>query len=142
MQPEQNKPKGDAYKVSELLKMQPRPISSSISDGLSVSAAITTLERKLLDAVPGGQVAQALQMAIDALRSNVWTDVSEKLPELPDQEVCAVSVLAYTSDNTARPTFLVYQREIVRGKRVERWLWHDRIFRGTVLKWRYLPEDV
>ena len=71
---------------------------------------------------------------------NEWVSVEDELPKLPDCDRCSMMV------NTARkgnPKSLpmIYERAIVRGKRVERWKYYwDRIAYEPPDYWMYLPE--
>lgn len=52
---------------------------------------------------------------------DLWISVKERLPKLPDVPVCNMFVLACNEgDRQSRP--MVYARQIVRGKPVEKWL--------------------
>ena len=71
---------------------------------------------------------------------NEWVSVEDELPKLPDCDRCSMMV------NTARkgnPKSLpmIYERAIVRGKRVERWKYYwDRIADEPPDYWMYLPK--
>lgn len=71
---------------------------------------------------------------------NEWVNVEDELPKLPDCDKCSMMV------NTARKgnpkSFpMIYERAIVRGKRVERWKYYwDRIADEPPDYWMYLPE--
>ena len=56
-----------------------------------------------------------------------WIPVDERLPKLPDNDYCSVMVLtAYKRNPRSRP--MIYERSLVRGRRVERWKYYwDRI---------------
>ena len=70
-----------------------------------------------------------------------WIPVTERLPELPDENYCSITVLAATTGaNSSFPA--IYRRGIVRGKRVERlkYCW-DRVYDGpAITHWMPLPE--
>lgn len=84
------------------------------------------------------ELLAAFDMAIQALG---WIPVSVALPELPDRDWASVMVIArYESCGQQRVTPMIYERAVVRGKRVERWKWHwDRIVDVTVTDWKPLP---
>ena len=71
---------------------------------------------------------------------NEWVSVEDELPKLPDCDKCSMMV------NTARKgnpkSFpMIYERAIVRGKRVERWKYYwDRIADELPDYWMYLPK--
>lgn len=71
---------------------------------------------------------------------NEWVSVEDELPKLPDCDKCSMMV------NTARKgnpkSFpMIYERAIVRGKRVERWKYYwDRIADEPPDYWMYLPK--
>lgn len=56
-----------------------------------------------------------------------WIKTTDHTPELPDENYCHVMVLASNQYNKyAFPMY--YERTMIRGKRVERWKYHnDRI---------------
>lgn len=52
---------------------------------------------------------------------DLWVSVRERLPQLPDVPWCNVVVAACNvGDTKSRP--MVYARQIVRGRTVEKWL--------------------
>ena len=69
-----------------------------------------------------------------------WISVNERLPELPDQDWCSVMVNTAQKGNIkSRP--MIYERVIIRGKRVERWKYYwDRIADELPDYWMPLPE--
>ena len=70
---------------------------------------------------------------------NEWVSVEERLPTLPDYDYCSVMVnTAYKDDPKSRP--MIYERSVVRGKRVERWKYYwDRIADELPDYWMPLP---
>lgn len=71
---------------------------------------------------------------------NEWVSVEDELPKLPDRDWCAVMVnTAQKGNPKSRP--MIYERAIVRGKRVERWKYYwDRIADELPDYWMYLPK--
>lgn len=71
---------------------------------------------------------------------NEWISVEDGLPTLPDYDYCSVMVnTAYKGRPKSRP--MIYERAIVRGKRVERWKYYwDRIAEEPPDYWLPLPE--
>lgn len=65
--------------------------------------------------------------APEELRDMRWIPVEERLPKLPDSDYCSVMVLTACKRNPrSRP--MIYERSLVRGRRVERWKYYwDRI---------------
>ena len=63
----------------------------------------------------------------EKLQDMQWIPVEERLPELPKSDYCSVMVLtAYKRNPRSRP--MIYERSLVRGRRVERWKYYwDRI---------------
>lgn len=63
----------------------------------------------------------------EELQGIQWIPVEERLPKLPDSDYCSVMVLtAYKRNPRSRP--MIYERSLVRGRRVERWKYYwDRI---------------
>ena len=70
---------------------------------------------------------------------NEWVSVEERLPELPDRDWCSIMVITAQKNNPkSRP--MIYERAVVRGKRVERWKYYwDRIADELPDYWRPLP---
>lgn len=70
---------------------------------------------------------------------NEWVSVEDELPKLPDRDWCAVMVnTAQKGNPKSRP--MIYERAIVRGKRVERWKYYwDRIADELPDYWMPLP---
>ena len=70
---------------------------------------------------------------------NEWVSVEDELPKLPDRDWCAVKVnTAQKGNPKSRP--MIYERAIVRGKRVERWKYcWDRIADELPDYWMPLP---
>lgn len=70
---------------------------------------------------------------------NEWVSVEERLPTLPDSDYCSVMVnTAYKDNPKSRP--MIYERSVVRGKRVERWKYYwDRIADEPPDYWMPLP---
>ena len=60
-------------------------------------------------------------------RHGKWNCTKDRLPTLPDCDWCRVMVITATKGETkCHP--MIYERSVVRGKHVERWLYHwDRI---------------
>lgn len=69
-----------------------------------------------------------------------WIPCSERLPDLPEGDWGQMTVIVYAK---GRVFPLSYEREIVRGKTVERrkWMW-NRIYDepGSITHWMPLPE--
>lgn len=83
---------------------------------------------------------EAAEMAIEALKCQQWIPCSERLPDLPKSDWCQRTVIVCAKGHV-RP--LIYEREIVRGKTVERWKWMwDRIYDDpdSITHWMPLPE--
>ena len=73
-------------------------------------------------------------------RRQRWIPVNERLPELPDSSWRKRTVLVCAKGHV-RP--MIYEREIVRGKTVERWKWMwNRIYDTpeAITHWMPLPE--
>lgn len=70
---------------------------------------------------------------------NEWVSVEDELPKLPDYDCCSVMVnTAQKGNPKSRP--MIYERAIVRGKRVERWKYcWDRIADELPDYWMPLP---
>ena len=59
----------------------------------------------------------------EELQDIQWIPVEERLPKLPDRDYCSVMVLtAYKRNPRSRP--MIYERSLVRGRRVERWKYY------------------
>lgn len=71
---------------------------------------------------------------------NQWISVKDRLPELPDRDCCSVMVNTAKKGNPkSRP--MIYERRIIRGKRVERWKYYwDRIADELPDYWMPLPK--
>lgn len=86
------------------------------------------------------QVLYDIQHVPTLTLPNEWVNVEDELPKLPDCDKCSMMV------NTARKgnpkSFpMIYERAIVRGKRVERWKYYwDRIADEPPDYWMYLPK--
>lgn len=86
------------------------------------------------------QVLYDIQHVPTLTPPNEWVSVEDELPKLPDCDKCSMMV------NTARKgnpkSFpMIYERAIVRGKRVERWKYYwDRIADEPPDYWMYLPK--
>lgn len=63
----------------------------------------------------------------EELQDIQWIPVEERLPNLPNSDYCSVMVLtAYKRNPRSLP--MIYERSLVRGRRVERWKYYwDRI---------------
>lgn len=70
---------------------------------------------------------------------NQWISVEERLPELPEAEYCYEDVLVAVK-GWKRAVEMRYERTVIRGKRVERWKYWDRIFNLRITHWMPLPE--
>lgn len=71
--------------------------------------------------------------------SGKWVSVEDRLPELPDEDYCDVMVITYNKGD-AQSMVMIYDRALVRGKRVERWKYYwDRIADETPDYWMHLP---
>ena len=72
-----------------------------------------------------------------------WTKVEDGLPELPDGTYASVHCLV-TIISSGKPATLAmdYVRTTVRGKKVERWEWMNRISPWEVLGWMYFPKPM
>lgn len=84
-----------------------------------------------------------VEMAMDKLptiSAPQWISVEDRLPKLPDRDWCSVMVITVkTGDSHSHP--MIYERAIVRGKRVERWKYHwDRIADESPDYWMPMPE--
>lgn len=113
----------------------------SMPDGkMSVSAAVSLLEKRAAKYHPCDPIVDALQMAIDALKESEWFDAREQPPVLPDEDVCGLPLLVKTEEDPDRTAFMVYQRSCPRGKRKEQWLYQGHVYDGVVLRWRMLPK--
>ncbi len=71
---------------------------------------------------------------------NEWVSVKDRLPTLPGYDYCSVMVnTAYKNNPESCP--MIYERSVVRGKRVERWKYYwDRIADEPPDYWMPLPE--
>ena len=85
------------------------------------------------------QVLHDIQAMPTLTPSNEWVSVEERLPELPDRDWCSIMVITAQKNNPkSRP--MIYERAVVRGKRVERWKYYwDRIADELPDYWRPLP---
>ena len=83
---------------------------------------------------------QSLKMALDKrISTAAWIPVSEKLPELRDTWWCRTVIVC--ARGYVRP--MIYERDSVRGKTVERWKWMwGRIYDEpeAITHWMPLPE--
>lgn len=71
---------------------------------------------------------------------NEWISVKDRLPELPDQDWCSVMVNTAKKGNP-KSRLMIYERSIIRGKRVERWKYYwDRIADELPDYWMPLPK--
>lgn len=93
------------------------------------------------------QAAKAWQGAMQLLYdmptltpTNEWVSVKDRLPTLPGYDHCSVMVnTAYKNNPKSCP--MIYERSVVRGKRVERWKYYwDRIADEPPDYWMPLPE--
>ena len=102
------------------------------------------IEAKMMDPETGSFSEWLAEYLVEHLPTltppNEWVSVEDELPKLPDCDKCSMMV------NTARKgnpkSFpMIYERAIVRGKRVERWKYYwDRIADEPPDYWMYLPE--
>lgn len=85
------------------------------------------------------QVLHDIQAMPTLTPLNEWISVEDGLPTLPDYDYCSVMVnTAYKDNPKSRP--MIYERAIVRGKRVERWKYYwDRIADEPPDYWMPLP---
>ena len=85
-------------------------------------------------------VQSAIANAPTLTPPNEWVSVNDRLPELPDKDYCSKMVItAYEGNPKSRP--MIYERSVVRGKRVERWKYYwDRIADETPDYWMSLSE--
>lgn len=68
-----------------------------------------------------------------------WISVKDKLPELPNDDWAQKMVIACYRKNHVAP--MIYERVIIRGKRVERWKYHwCKVADEEVTHWMPLPE--
>lgn len=72
---------------------------------------------------------------------NEWVSVEERLPQLPtNSDWCSIMVIT-TRKNDTKSRLMIYERAIVRGKRVERWKYYwDKIADELPDYWMPLPE--
>lgn len=70
-----------------------------------------------------------------------WVSVKDRLPQLPtNSDWCSIMVIT-TRKNDTKSRLMIYERAIVRGKRVERWKYYwDKIADELPDYWMPLPE--
>lgn len=69
-----------------------------------------------------------------------WISVEDRLPKLPDRDWCSVMVITAKRGDVISH-HMVYERAIVRGKRVERWKYYwDRIADEPPDYWMPMPD--
>ena len=70
---------------------------------------------------------------------NEWVSVEDRLPELPNASWCSRSIIVCDKDGNVAP--LLWEREQVRGKTMERWKYHwGRIYDvPEIAHWMPLP---
>lgn len=73
---------------------------------------------------------------LQAIRSDEWVNVSEKLPELEDVKYASVNVLAATNGYVRE---LYYRRDEVRKQVLFRWHTPYGLHYGEVTHWQPLP---
>lgn len=81
-----------------------------------------------------------LGLVREALQWQRWVPCSERLPDLPKRDRCQRTVIVCAKGNVRA---MIYEREIVRGKTVERWKWMwDGIYDNpdSITHWMPLPE--
>lgn len=90
--------------------------------------------------------AKAYFWARKALQSTLtppteWVSVKDRLPQLPtNSDWCSIMVIT-TRKNDTKSRLMIYERAIVRGKRVERWKYYwDKIADDLPDYWMPLPE--
>ena len=105
------------------------------------------VREKLIDLLTGYSIDTQpdVEYVADHLISNGvtvhdWIPVTGRLPELPSGSRCQVMVNTCSKgDKRSRPMF--YERAVIRGKTVERWLYHwDRIADKDPDYWMPLPQ--
>lgn len=86
------------------------------------------------------QVLHDIQAIPTLTPPNEWVSVEDELPKLPNRDWCAVMVnTAQKGKPQSCP--MIYERVIVKGKRVERWKYYwDRIADKPPDYWMSLPE--
>jgi|GEM_PF-1934199 len=86
------------------------------------------------------EVNEACRMGMKALERQRWIPCSERLPVLPNGDWQQRTVIVCAKGHVFP---LSYEREVVRGKAVERWKWMwNRIYDKTeaITHWMSLPE--
>lgn len=85
-------------------------------------------------------VNEACRMGMEALKRQRWIPCSERLPKLPESNRCQRTVIACVRGHVMP---MIYERDIVRGKIVERWkrMW-DTIYHDpeAISHWMPLPK--
>ena len=115
--------------------MAVRPI-----DGDALKNQIRHMPRTINPDLVQYSLVQAIIADMPTLtKPNEWVSVEERLPELPDRDWCSIMVITAQKNNPeSRP--MIYERAVVRGKRVERWKYYwDRIADELPDYWRPLP---
>ena len=92
------------------------------------------------EAIPADVVIEDIRSMPTLTPPNEWVSVEDELPKLPDYDCCSVMVnTAQKGNPKSRP--MIYERAIVRGKRVERWKYcWDRIADELPDYWMPLPK--
>lgn len=84
--------------------------------------------------------ANVLRSAADINVGSKWIKVKDRPPELSNNDWCSVIVNTFTKGNTQSQP-MIYERAIIRGKRVERWKYYwDRLADEAPDYWMPLPE--
>ena len=97
-------------------------------------------DQKLIEILYRDGYHAAAKRMEELLAKDKWIPVSEGPPELPNSSRCQRTVIICARGNV-RP--MIYERDVVRGKTVERWKWMwDRIYDApeAITHWMPLPE--
>lgn len=91
------------------------------------------------EAIPADVVIEDIRSMPTLTPPNEWVSVEDRLPELPNGSYCSTMVLTARKGN-AKSSVMIYERTVIRGKRVERWKYHwDRIADEVPDYWMPLP---
>ena len=85
-------------------------------------------------------VQSAIATAPTLTPQSEWISVKNELPKLPDKDWCSIMVIAAQKGNPKSHP-MIYERAVVRGKRVERWKYcWDKIADELPDYWMPLPK--
>lgn len=81
----------------------------------------------------------ATRKAFEALEGSHWIPCSERLPET-DNFRTGFEVTYKTENGKYKVTSMKWENTVVRGKKVSRWIWNDRIAPWKVVAWKPFSE--